>query len=145
MFNNQGIFTIDFKYDDKINSIFIQSINYLDIKPLLTKLGYQMPYDASYQAITRMSSTYDPTLKKISDKMLLTTGKFHTIELSIDFSIEGTLQDIKITRLYMRYAFYNIQNYIKYHNNLFVISQILPDEFDIQNRSKQLLTTYSTS
>jgi hypothetical protein len=45
----------------------------------------------------------------------------------------------------MRYAFYNIQNYIKYHNNLFVVSQILPDEFDIANRSRQLLTIYSTS
>lgn len=87
-----GVFTIDFKYNDKSNTILIRAISYLKIEPLLTKLGYQLPYDASYQAITKMSSTYDQTLKKTTDKMLLTTGKFHTIQLSIDFSIDGPLQ-----------------------------------------------------
>ncbi len=92
MWLSLGIFTIEFKYNDKSNTILVKSINYLKIEPLLTKLGYQLPYDASYQAITKMASVYDQTLKKITDKMLLTTGKFHTIQLSIDFSIEGPLQ-----------------------------------------------------
>ncbi len=46
----------------------------MKIEPLLTKLGYQLPYDASYQAVTKMTSSYDQTLKKITDKILLTTG-----------------------------------------------------------------------
>lgn len=51
-----------------------------------------MPYDASYQALTQISSIYDLTLKKSTDKILLTTGKFHTIELTIDYGMDGTLQ-----------------------------------------------------
>lgn len=83
---------LDFTYNQEDNSINVYAINRLKIEPLLTMLNYQLPYDASYQAITRMQSTYDPTLKKINDKMLLTTGKFHTIEFSVDFSLSGTLQ-----------------------------------------------------
>lgn len=39
--------------------------------------GYQLPYDATYQAVTRMSTSINPTLKKVTDSILLTTGKFH--------------------------------------------------------------------
>jgi hypothetical protein len=111
---------------------------------LLSPLGYQLPYDASYQALKLISKKYDQTLKKTSDTILLTTGKFHIIELKIEYTLTGDIIQQSISRLYMRYAFYDIQNYIKYHNGLFVVSQILPQEFDIQNRSKQLLTIYST-
>lgn len=73
----------------------------------------------------------------------MTTGKFHTIHLILEYDISGNILSQTIKRLYMRYAFYDVQNYIKYHNNLFVISQILPSEFEMGNRSKQLLTVYS--
>lgn len=74
-----------------------------------------------------MNSTYDQTLKKITEHLLLTTGKFHTIQIKVEYSLDGQKQLLIITRIYQRYAFYEIQNYIKYHNNLFVVSQILPD------------------
>lgn len=79
--------------------------------------GYQLPYDATYQAVTRMSTSINPTLKKTTDSILLTTGKFHIMELIIDYSLlDSSLQNIELKRLYQRYAFYDIQNYIKYHN-----------------------------
>jgi hypothetical protein len=83
----RGVFVLEFTYSQEFNNINIRAINRLKIEPLLTQLNYQMPYDATYQAITRMQSNYDPTLKKITDKMLLTTGKFHTMELMIDYSL----------------------------------------------------------
>jgi len=50
---------------------------------LLGGLKYQLPYDATYEAITMIESVYDSNLKKTVEKVLITTSKFHTIELTL--------------------------------------------------------------
>ncbi len=73
----KGVFVIEFTLNAKQNAITIKAMNQLKLEPLLSMYGYQLPYDATYQAITRMSTTVNPTLKKTTDSVLLTTGKFH--------------------------------------------------------------------
>lgn len=73
----KGLFVVEFGFDAKEISITIKAQNQLKIEPLLNMYGYQLPYDATYQAVTRMSTSINPTLKKTTDSILLTTGKFH--------------------------------------------------------------------
>ena len=49
----------------------------------------------------------------------------------------------EIKKVFLRYAYYVVENTIRYVNGLIVLRQTLPDEFDEgKPKSKQLLTVY---
>lgn len=49
----------------------------------------------------------------------------------------------EIKKVFLRYAYYVVENTIRYVNGLIVLRQTLPDEFDTgKPKSKQLLTVY---
>lgn len=56
---------------------------------------------------------------------------------------------ISIKKIFLRYAYYVVENSIKYTNGLIVLRQTLPEEYDTNstinnntNKSKQIITVY---
>lgn len=104
-----------------------------------------MPYDANFQAITVMHSNYDHASGIETQSLLLTTGRFHTFQFEMITDKGGSVMSFKLTRVYLRYAFYHVNNYVKHFNEYMVVSQTIPDEFAwLDIYSRQILTIYHT-
>ena len=93
---------------------------------MLTKHKFAKPYDATFQAVTLARSDFNPTLKKSTDIVIVTTGVYHTLQTSISYDTDHKLLSADITKFYLRYAYYVVENYVKHHNGLIVLTQVLP-------------------
>jgi hypothetical protein len=122
----KGIFVIEFTHKLGDKEIHITRIQYINVNQLVNEIKQKLPYDATFQAIILIESIRDAELKKSKDIILLTTGRFHTFQMEFLYDKNGNILSKTITKIYLRYAYYVIQNYIKHHNGLFVLSQILP-------------------
>lgn len=107
-------------------------------------MGESLPYDATFQAITLISMNTNATSKRTVDKLLITTGRYHTIQMSLVYDNTFNLIDRVIQRLYLRYSYYEVGNDIKENNGLFIIRQSLPEKYNDLNQTQQLYTIYST-
>jgi hypothetical protein len=110
----------------------------------LTKLGKTLPYDATFQGVAVLSSTYDSQLKNTKDNVLLTTGRFHTIQLEIIYDAKASIVSKKVIRFYLRYSYYEVMNHISHQNGLFLVKHVLPNEYNNGNQTQQLFTVYNT-
>jgi hypothetical protein len=140
----KGIFVVEFTHNLGDKEIHITRIQHINVNVMASEIKQKLPYDATFQSIILIESSRDVELKKTKDTILLTTGRFHTFQMDILYDMNSNILSKTITKLYLRYTYYVIQNYIKYHNGLFVLSQILPNEYNTGNQSKQLLTVYNT-
>jgi hypothetical protein len=57
----------------------------------------------------------------------------------------GSVMHIELTRVYLRYAFYHVNNYVRHFSDYMVVSQTIPEEFAWMDYSRQILTVYHTS
>lgn len=104
-----------------------------------------MPYDANFQAVTVVTSFYDHFNGIENQTLLLTTGRFHTFQFEMLTDKGGSVMSIQVTRVYLRYSFYHVNNYVRHFEDFMVISQTIPDEFAWQdNYNRQILTIYHT-
>lgn len=76
--------------------------------------------------------------------MLVTTGRYNTIQVDLTYSSSSTLLSKKITRIYLRYSYYEVENHISHTNDLFLVKQLIPDDLNDGNHTPQLYTVYST-
>lgn len=90
-----------------------------------------MPYDASFQAVTVMHSHYDRVTQMENQSILVTTGRFHTFQFEIITNRAGDVVHFQLIRVYLRYAFYHVNNQIRHFNDYFVVSQVIPDEWAV--------------
>lgn len=60
-----------------------------------------------------MSTFSNNTSRRTTDKLLITTGRYHTIQLSLDYDNTFNLINKTIERLYLRYSYYEVSNDIK--------------------------------
>lgn len=92
------------------------------------------------------TTNYNPTLKKSTDVVIVTTGTYHTLQFQISYDLDNKLLSADLTKFYLRYSYYVVENYVRYHSGYVVLSQILPEDFEesdfAANKSKQLLTMY---
>jgi len=87
----KGVFVIEFKHEPGKSDIIIIQIVYVDLKTMLAQMKQTLPYDATFQAITLMkSSTNSQSIA--TDSLLVTTGRFHTIQLSLQYSTTSLLK-----------------------------------------------------
>lgn len=141
----RGLFVIDFGWRNDRDEISIKRVNFVDLHKVLTTAGYRMPFDANFQAITMMHSSYDHNNGVETQTLLLTTGRFHTFQFEMLTDKGGSVMSIKLTRVYMRYAFYHVNNYVRHFDDYMVVTQTIPDEFAWQeNYTRQILTVYHT-
>ncbi len=56
-------------------------------------MGESLPYDATFQAITLISMNTNATSKRTVDKLLITTGRYHTIQMSLVYDNTFNLID----------------------------------------------------
>jgi hypothetical protein len=111
----KGLFMVEFTHKAGKPDIIIRQIVFIDVKGLLNDLKETLPYDATFQAIALLSSTKDET-KKTTDNLLLTTGRYHTIQLAVTYGTTSALISKKITRIYLRYSYYEVSNHISLTN-----------------------------
>ena len=122
----------------------VRQITFVNIKKMLNDMQETLPYDATFQAITLLSSVADKLRGTTVDNLLITTGRYNTIQLELVWNAASKLLSSTIKRMYLRYSYYEIANHISHTNDLFLIKNQLPLEFDQGNQTKQLYTIYST-
>ena len=125
----RGVYVVEFTFDRENQEITILSVSFLDIPLILTQNNIIMPYDATFQAITIVSTSFSESTKIFTDKILITTGVYHTLEIDVAYSSGKTISSAVLTALYLRYSFYTVSNNIKIYNGLFVVQQVLPEEY----------------
>jgi hypothetical protein len=54
------------------------------------------------------------------------------------------VQHFELIRVYLRYSFYHVNNYVRYFDDYMVVTQTLPDDHDTGNYNQQILTVYHT-
>lgn len=93
--------------------VVVRQLYFVSMRPMLYSLGEALPYDATFQAITLISSTTDSLLRRTTERLLITTGRYHTIQLVLIYDFTYTLINKYIERLYLRYSYYEVGNEIK--------------------------------
>ncbi len=121
---------VEFTHKTGRPDIIIKQIVYIDLKKMLSDLKETLPYDATFQAIALISSTIDSS-KQITENLLVTTGRYNTIQLAVKYSQSSTILSKKITRIYLRYSYYEITNHISHTNELFLIKHTIPDDLKL--------------
>lgn len=139
----KGLFMVEFTHKAGRPDIVIKQIVYIDVKTLLNDLKETLPYDATFQAIALIDSTTD-SAKRTTQTLLITTGRFHTLQLSVTYNAASALISKKISRVYLRYSYYEVTNHISHTNGLFLVKHTIPDDLHEENRTQQLYTVYST-
>lgn len=77
----EGVFSITFKYLSNTKGISILHTTKIDLPQMLSQSGHMAPYDATYQGVKIVRSSYDKDLEKTKDTVLVTMGVYHTIVL----------------------------------------------------------------
>ena len=124
----KGVYEIAFKYISALKGISILQVNYLNIPARLNQLSMNPPYDATYQAVKVIESSYDKVLLRSTDIVVVTMGVYHSMLLEITYGSNHVITNstIKITKFFLRYAYYTVTNEIKHNNGLIVLKQVLP-------------------
>lgn len=61
--------------------------------------------------------------------MIVTTGVYHILMLEIGYNSGWVLDGVLIKKIFLRYAYYVVENCIKYVNGLIVLRQTLPEDY----------------
>ncbi len=77
---------------------------------LLNKTGSIPPYDATYQSVKAVQSSYDAALEQSKDLVVITTGVYHTILLECVYDTYHKLIRQTIKKFFLRYAYYVVEN-----------------------------------
>jgi hypothetical protein len=112
----KGLFMVEFTHKAGSPDIIIRQIVFIDVKALLNDLNETLPYDATFQAIALLSSSKDTVKKTNTDNLLLTTGRYNTLQLAVTYGATSSLISKKITRIYLRYSYYEVENHISHTN-----------------------------
>jgi len=109
--------------------IVIKQIAFINLKDMLAQIQETLPYDATYQAVTLLRREVDAQ-KGSTDTLLVTTGRYHTLQLEISYNKASSIVQKQITRFYLRYSYYEITNHVAFTNDLFLVKHVLPDEYN---------------
>lgn len=126
----KGIYEISFKFNSILKGITILHVNYINVPALLAKAKANPPYDATYQAVKVVESSYDTSLEQSRDLVVLTTGVYHIVLLEVVLDVGHVAIQQSIKKFLSRYAYYVVENQIRYVNGLIVIRQTLPQEYE---------------
>lgn len=102
----KGIFIIEFSYQKAAKKIVVKSVNFIDMPKLLSSQHKKIPYDATFQAIKLLSSKYDANGKQYNEKLIVTTGVYHSFQIELVYDLSGQIRSQTLTRIFLRYAFY---------------------------------------
>lgn len=127
---NRGLLIMEFQHLPGRADIVVRRTYFIEIRGLLVALGETLPYDATFQAITLMGSTKNSAARTVTDRLLVTTGRYHTLQIAITFDSNSNLVSKVIERLYLRYSYYEVTNDIKFVDGLFLIRQSLPADYN---------------
>lgn len=75
----------------------------------------------------------------------MTTGTYYTMMIQVRYgSSWGIIGQARIVKMFLRYAYYVVENQVKSVNGLLLLKQTLPQEYeDLKDlKSKQLITVY---
>lgn len=138
------MFVVDFRWKIGSPQLTIKNIDFIDLSKLLENNGYHMPYDARFEAVIVTSTQYDRNYGYQNQTILITTGRFHTFQIGLITDNNGKVVSLTLERVYLRYAGFHVQNYIRHYNDYFVITHIAPQSEIDKNPgiSKQILSVY---
>jgi len=109
----RGLLIMEFTHNPG-KGVVVKQLYFVSMKPMLNSLGETLPYDATFQAITLISTSTDSLVRRTTERLLITTGKYHTIQLVLVYDFYYfTLINKYIERFYLRYSYYEVGNEIK--------------------------------
>ncbi len=141
---NRGLLIMEFQHLSGKADIVVRRTYFAELKSFIVGLGETLPYDATFQAVTLIESVRNSAVQMVTDRLLITTGRYHTIQLALTYDSKSNLVSKVVERFYLRYSFYDVSNEIKHINGLFLIRHSLSEEYNDGNRTRQLYTIYST-
>lgn len=100
--------------------------NFINLNDLLKASNIVRPYDSTFQGIVLAKNVYDFSLKHSTDSIVVTLGTFHTLYITTVYDINFNIITTKISKFFMRYAFYAVSDIIKINSDLLLLKQILP-------------------
>ena len=139
----RGLLVLKFSHAFGAPDITIRRTYLVELRPLLEELEETLPYDATFQAIASKGAPRTDNGMTIH-RLLVTTARYHSLQLTITFDEGSSLRSTVIERLFLRYSYYQVSNFIKATDELFLIEQNLPPEYENASMNQQLFTVYST-
>ena len=82
---NRGLLLMEFSHVFGASDITIRRTYFVSLKPLIEALNETLPYDATFQAISLLSSQQRSDGKTILDRLLITTGRYHTLQVLLTY------------------------------------------------------------
>lgn len=76
---------------------------------------------------------------------MITTGHFHTLQFNFHIDKSGHVLEADLTKIYYRYGYYEIPNYIKSFDGYFAIIHNLPPTLEpFEEMSRKVVSVYDT-
>ena len=140
---DSGLFVIDFTYKPGRFEINIVKTSFIDVKALLEKNNLHMPYDASFQAVTRVAYKYSPHFEQ--ETVLVTTKNYDNFEILLTYGEDGNILAANLHRVYYRYAYYTAVNSVKAVYGYVAMSYILPPIYqEFTEYTRQIVAVYDS-
>jgi hypothetical protein len=86
----RGLLIMEFSHKFGASDITIYKTFFVELKPLIQDLNETLPYDATFQAVALQRQLSNKDGSRTIDRLLLTTGRFHTLQLALTFD-KGSL------------------------------------------------------
>lgn len=76
---------------------------------------------------------------------MITTGHFHTLQFNFHIDRTGQVLEAALAKVYYRYGYYEVPNYIKSFDGYFAIIHNLPASLEpFEEMSRKVLSVYDT-
>ena len=85
-----------------------------------------MPNNAFFEAIAISTDYYDTTFKYWQLEVVITTRHFHTLQFNFHIDRTGQILEADLAKVFYRYGYYEIPNYIKSFDGYFAVIHNLP-------------------
>lgn len=126
---DSGLFTVHFTYHRGSKEISVRQTSFLDVNRLLAKHNYSMPFNSHFAAVRVVGFEYDAFWDYEEVQVLVTTNNFHSFVLNITYDSHGVQIEAALTRVLLKYGYYNTNNYVKALDGLVALGLTLPQEF----------------
>ena len=119
---DHGLFVLDFTYKVGNKNINVVKTTFLNLKELLLSNNLFLPNGAFFSSITMIK--HNSEFK--TENLLVTTKKYHNLELILTYDQWGNVIGTNLHRLYLRYSLYETIGVAKVAPGYVGIHYVLP-------------------
>ena len=87
----RGLLILEFTHSPGRSAIVSRQTYLVPLRSMLSALGEALPYDATFQAVTVAWTSTELAAKKTTERLLVTTGRYHTVQLLLQYDFTYSL------------------------------------------------------